>query len=91
MKDYDSTRFLLLWMYPYTDNFSTFCQPWDKLTLEIVEPMQWAVLRDASRVQPSQRRIGGLVRREEALSAQLVKGNVVGVWTGEKVNTRPET
>jgi hypothetical protein len=80
MNDHDSTRFLLLLTYPYTVNFSILCQPRDKLTLELVEPMQWAVLRYASRVQPSQRRIGGLVRREEALHAQLVKGNVVGVW-----------
>ena len=39
--------------------------------------VQHAVLRHAGRVQPPQRRLAGLVCREEALDAQLVQRNVV--------------
>jgi hypothetical protein len=42
------------------------------------------VLCHAGRVQPSQHSVGAFVCGEEALDAQLVKGNVVGSSKGRQ-------
>ena len=46
--------------------------------LKSTSKLERAVLCHAGRVQPSQGRVGGLICREEALNAQLVKRNVIG-------------